>query len=135
MLTEGEAARPLTIEAQGRETIVPRAAKGVGMVSFDELCARPLGAADYLGIAATLHTLILTDIPKMTREKRNEAKRFVTLIDALYENRTKLICSAGALPDDLYPSGDGAFEFHRTASRLMEMQSAEYLALPHALRA
>lgn len=133
-LTEGEAAAPASIQAQGRTTQIPRAAKGVAFVDFPSLCGKPLGAADYLALAAGFHTVILANVPKMTKEKRNEAKRFVTLIDALYENRTKLICAADAAPDDLYPAGDGAFEFHRTASRLMEMQSQEYLALPHALR-
>ncbi len=133
-MTEGEKAVPSTIEAQGRTTSIPRAAKGVAFIDFKSLCGVPLGAADYLALASDFHTVILADVPKMTKEKRNEAKRFVTLIDALYENRTKLICAADASPDDLYPSGDGSFEFHRTASRLMEMQSQEYLALPHALR-
>lgn len=133
-LTEGETAAPATIEAQGRTTTIPRAAKGVAFIDFQSMCGKPLGAADYLALAASHHTVVLANVPKMTKEKRNEAKRFVTLIDALYENRTKLICSAGAPPEDLYPAGDGAFEFHRTASRLMEMQSQEYLALPHALR-
>ena len=121
-------------ERTSRHFSIPRAAKGVAFVDFPSLCGKPLGAADYLALAAGFHTVILADVPKMTKEKRNEAKRFVTLIDALYENRTKLICAADASPDDLYPAGDGAFEFHRTASRLMEMQSQEYLALPHALR-
>ena len=134
-LTEGEEPAPATIEVQGRRTTVPRAAKGVAFIGFPDFCGQPLGAADYLALAAEFHTVILADVPKMTREKRNEAKRFVTLIDALYEHRTKLICSAGATPDELYPSGDGSFEFHRTASRLMEMQSQEYLHEPHALRA
>lgn len=133
-LTEGEDASSTTIEAQGRTTAIPRAAKGVAFVDFKSLCGVPLGAADYLALASDFHTVILADVPQLTKEKRNEAKRFVTLIDALYENRTKLICAADAPPDDLYPSGDGSFEFHRTASRLMEMQSQEYLALPHALR-
>jgi len=133
-LTEGETAEPSAIQAQGRTTPIPRAAKGVAFIDFKAMCGSALGAADYLALAAGFHTVILANVPKMTKEKRNEAKRFVTLIDALYENRTKLICAADAAPDDLYPAGDGAFEFHRTASRLMEMQSQEYLALPHALR-
>ncbi len=133
-LTEGEEAGTDRLTTQGRTLEIPRAAKGVAFMTFASLCERPLGAADYLALAERFHTLILADVPKMTREQRNEAKRFVTLIDALYENRTKLICAADASPDDLYPSGDGAFEFHRTASRLHEMQSAEYLAEPHVLR-
>ncbi|WP_417516251.1 cell division protein ZapE [Minwuia sp.] len=133
-LTDGEEAAPATVEAQGRTTTVPRAAKGVAFIDFPALCGKPLGSADYLALASQFHTVVLANVPKMTKDKRNEAKRFVTLIDALYENRTKLICSADAAPEDLYPSGDGAFEFHRTASRLMEMQSQEYLNQPHALR-
>jgi len=111
---------------QGRRLMVPQAAKGVARFTFEELCARPLGAADYLAIAKHFHTLVLADIPQMDRDKRNEAKRFVTLIDALYENHTKLVCSAAARPEDLYPAGDGSFEFSRTASRLIEMQSHDY---------
>lgn len=133
-LTEGETPEQSIISVQGRHTTVPRAAKGVAFMRFAELCERPLGAADYLALAAQFHTLILAGVPRMTREKRNEAKRFVTLIDALYEHRSKLICSADAPPAELYPAGDGSFEFHRTASRLMEMQSTEYLHEPHALR-
>jgi cell division protein ZapE len=111
---------------QGRTLKVSEAAKGVARFTFEELCARPLGAADYLAIAEHFHTIVLADIPQMDRDKRNEAKRFVTLIDALYDNHTKLVCSAAARPEDLYPSGDGSFEFSRTASRLIEMQSHDY---------
>jgi cell division protein ZapE len=113
---------------QGRTLAVPQAARGVARFSFAELCARPLGAADYLAIAARFHTLILSDIPRMGPEKRNEAKRFVTLIDTLYDNRVKLVCSAAAWPGELYPAGDGSFEFERTVSRLIEMQSHDYFA-------
>jgi cell division protein ZapE len=98
---------------------------------FAELCERPLGAADYIAIATHFHTLILAEIPQMSRAERNEARRFMTLIDALYEHKVNLICSAAAVPDALYAGGDGAFEFQRTASRLMEMQSRDYLARPH----
>ncbi len=111
---------------QGRTLAVPQAAKGVARFSFPELCARPLGAADYLAIAASFHTLVLSGIPRMGPDKRNEARRFVTLIDTLYEARVKLICSAAARPEELYVSGDGSFEFERTVSRLLEMQSQEY---------
>ena len=96
--------------------------------SFEELCARPLGAADYLAIARRFHTVLLDRTPRLSPDKRNEAKRFVTLIDTLYEARTKLVMSADAEPQDLYPAGDGAFEFERTASRLIEMRSHDYLA-------
>jgi len=129
-LTDLDVGEPQEIAVQqGRTLLVPQAAKGVARFTFDELCARPLGAADYLAIARNFHTLVLADIPQMNRDNRNEAKRFVTLIDALYENHTKLVCSAGARPQDLYPSGDGSFEFGRTASRLIEMQSHDYFEL------
>ena len=107
------------------------ALKGVAVFSFKRLCGGPLGAADYLAIAQRYHTVILVGVPILDPDKRNEAKRFVTLIDALYEHKVKLLCGADDVPNQLYPIGDGAFEFERTVSRLMEMQSAEYLALGH----
>jgi len=116
---------------QGRRMSVPRAAKGVACFGFADLCEQPLGAADYIAIATHFHTLILDGIPRMTDEKRNEARRFMTLIDALYEHKTNLICAADDAPDGLYMAGDGAFDFRRTASRLVEMQSMAYLARPH----
>lgn len=115
------------IVVNGRELDIPKAADGVAQISFADLCGRPLGPADYLAVAEHFHTLILQDIPQMGPEKRDQAKRFVTLIDTLYENDVNLICSAAVSPFDLYPKGDGSFEFERTASRLMEMQSSEYL--------
>ncbi|MGB1088946.1 MAG: AFG1/ZapE family ATPase, partial [Alphaproteobacteria bacterium] len=118
-------------EVQGRTLVADKTGNGVARFTFEELCARPLGAADYLAIAQTFHTVVLDNIPALSPAKRNEAKRFVTLIDALYEKRVKLICSADAPVESLYPQGDGAFEFERTASRLMEMQSADYLELEH----
>ena len=130
-LTDGAPAEPDRIEVQGRAIAVPRAARGVARMDFEALCARPLGPADYLALAARFHTLVLDGVPAMGPEKRNEAKRFVTLVDALYEAKAKLVLSAAAAPDDLYPAGDGSFEFGRTVSRLMEMQSADYMALPH----
>jgi cell division protein ZapE len=130
-LTDGEAPAEQAIEVQGRRLVVPRAARGVARATFAEMCERPLGAADYLALAARFHTLVLDHVPRMGPEKRNEAKRFVTLVDALYEARAKLIVSAAAEPDALYPAGDGSFEFGRTASRLMEMQSTDYLQKPH----
>lgn len=118
---------PTTLLVSGREVVLPHTANGVAWCSFDALCRQPLGAADYEALASEFHTVFLVGIPKMTREDRNEAKRFVTLIDTLYEHKTRLLCAAAALPDDLYPTGDGSFEFHRTASRLHEMQSGEYM--------
>ena len=115
------------LTVQGRTIFVPKAVDGVAVFSFKRLCANPLGAADYLAIAERFHTVFVVAIPRMGPERRNEAKRFVTLIDALYEARTRLFCSAEAPPDALYPAGDGAFEFERTASRLIEMQSDDYL--------
>ena len=110
---------------------IPKVAEGVAMAGFSELCEQPLGPGDYLEVARCFHTLILKDIPRLGPEKRNEAKRFVTLIDALYEARVNLICSADAPPESLYPEGDGSFEFERTVSRLMEMQSPEYMEIAH----
>ncbi|KTR84197.1 ATPase [Novosphingobium barchaimii] len=115
----------------GRKLHVPKSLKGVGVFSFKRLCGEPRGAADYLAIARTYHTVIIVGIPKMGPDMRNEAARFVTLIDALYENKVKLIAAADAKPEDLYQAGNGRFEFERTVSRLNEMQSAEYLALGH----
>jgi cell division protein ZapE len=115
----------------GRTLHVPKALKGVAVFSFKRLCGEPRGAADYLAIARRYHTAIIVGIPRMGPEKRNEAARFVTLVDALYEHKVKLLASADAQPADLYEVGDGAFEFERTASRLMEMQSRDYLARGH----
>ncbi len=115
------------IEVQGRALIVPAAARDAARFDFEDLCAKPLGAADYLALADAYSTLFIDRVPLMSPENRNEAKRFVTLIDTLYETRTKLVCSAAAGPQSLYPEGDGAFEFERTASRLIEMRSADYL--------
>ncbi|PWE18240.1 cell division protein ZapE [Marinicauda salina] len=127
-LTLGAQPRACTLAVQGREVEVPREAAGVARFAFEELCARPLGAADYLAIAKEFHTVMIDGVPVMGPAKRNEAARFVTLIDALYEVKTKLVMSADAEPDDLYREGDGAFEFQRTASRLMEMRTHDYLA-------
>lgn len=115
----------------GRKLFVPKSLKGVGVFSFKRLCAEARGAADYLAIARAYHTIILVGIPRMGPDRRNEAARFVTLIDALYENKVKLIAAADASPEDLYQAGTGRFEFERTVSRLNEMQSADYLALGH----
>ncbi|UKK85937.1 AFG1 family ATPase [Sphingopyxis sp. BSN-002] len=115
----------------GRTLHVPKALKGVAVFSFKRLCGEARGASDYLAVARHFHTVIIVGIPRMGPENRNEAARFVTLIDALYEYKVKLLASAAAMPDDLYVAGDGAFEFERTASRLSEMQSDDYLALGH----
>jgi cell division protein ZapE len=115
----------------GRTLHVPKALKGVAVFSFKRLCAEARGASDYLAVARHFHTVIIVGIPRMGPENRNEAARFVTLIDALYEYKVKLLASAAATPDALYVEGDGAFEFERTASRLSEMQSDDYLALGH----
>jgi cell division protein ZapE len=115
----------------GRMLHVPKALKGVAVFSFKRLCGEARGAADYLAVARHFHSVIIVGIPRMGPENRNEAARFVTLIDALYEYKVKLLASAAAMPDQLYIAGDGAFEFERTASRLAEMQSDDYLALGH----
>lgn len=127
-LTSGAVPQHCVLDVKGRSLTVEREAAGVARFTFLELCARPLGPADYLTLADRFHTVLLEYVPKLSPDKRNEAKRFVTLIDALYEARTKLVMSADAEPVDLYPDGDGAFEFERTASRLVEMRTHDYLA-------
>jgi len=126
-----ETPAPVTLEVQGRQVVVPAAARGVARASFAELCERPLGAADYLALAGAFHTLVLDRVPALGADQRNAARRFITLIDVLYEHKVKLLCTAAAAPEALYTEGDGAFEFARTVSRLAEMQSAAYIALPH----
>jgi cell division protein ZapE len=117
----------------GRTLHVPKSLKGVAVFSFKRLCGEARGAADYLAIARRYHTVIIVGIPIMGPEMRNEAARFVTLIDALYEHKVKLLAAADAEPAGLYPGGDGSFEFQRTVSRLEEMRSAEYLAEGHGV--
>ena len=119
----------------GRTLHVPKSLKGVAVFSFRRLCGEARGAADYLAIAQRFHTVIIVGIPVMSPEMRNEAARFVTLIDALYEHKVKLLAAADAEPSGLYPKGDGSFEFQRTASRLEEMRSADYLAEGHGAAA
>jgi cell division protein ZapE len=119
------------LDLGGRTLFVPKSLKGVAVFSFKRLCGEARGASDYLAIAHTHHTVILVGIPKMGPDNRNEAARFVTLIDTLYEHKVKLVAAADAAPEDLYQAGDGSFEFERTVSRLNEMQSADYLALGH----
>jgi cell division protein ZapE len=132
-LTRGRNGEPQELPLKGRSVRVPRAAVGVARFSFSDLCEQPLAAADYLRIAREYHTIILDQVPIMTFEARNAAKRFIILIDTLYDLNVKLIASAEAEPDGLY-RGDEGFEvqeFRRTASRLIEMRSQDYLARPH----
>jgi cell division protein ZapE len=127
---------PQVLSVKGRSLRVPRAAMGVARFFFHDLCEQPLAAADYLRIAHEFHSIIIDRIPVMAFEQRNAAKRFIILIDTLYDHSVKLIASAGAEPDALYTAGEGveAAEFKRTASRLIEMRSQGYLALPHGRR-
>ena len=115
-----------SLQVKGRSLDIPHYHNGVGRLSFYDLCGKPLGPADYLTLAEALRVIVIDDIPQLGRHNFNEAKRFVTLIDALYESKTRLICSAAALPEMLYLEGEGVFEFERTASRLREMQSTDW---------
>ena len=135
-LTGGSAGSAGEITSKGRVIAVPRAALGVARFAFADLCERPLGALDYLKIAREYHTLLIDHVPVMDFAKRNEAKRFITLIDTVYDQAVKLVASAQAEPDALYPETDGAeaMQFKRTASRLYEMRSDSYLSLPHGRR-
>jgi len=130
-LAGGADGEPRVLRTQGRDVDVPRAAPGVAMAHYLDWCAKPMGAADFLCIAEHFHTVIVADVPRMGPDSQDKAARFVTMIDTFYEKKVKFICSAAASPDKLYVQGDGAFEFQRTVSRLMEMQSPEYLALDH----
>lgn len=125
-LTSGADGAPLTLRVKGRDVVLPRFHNGIGRARFHGLCGQPLGAADYLAVADAVRVLLLDDIPTLGRSNFNEAKRFVTLIDALYEARVRLVCSAAAAPEMLYLEGEGTFEFERTASRLREMQSEDW---------
>jgi cell division protein ZapE len=130
-LTMGETPKPDKIFIAGRKLVIPLAAAGVARFDFHALCGMPLGPGDYLALATLYHTLLIDGIPRLSPDNFDEARRFVTLIDALYEHRVKLYASAAAYPDELYRAGTGAKIFERTASRLEEMQSETYLALPH----
>lgn len=125
-LTGHDPGHPLTLRVKGRDVVIPRAHNGVGWARFWDLCGQPLGPADYLALANVLRVLMVEDIPYLTASNYNEAKRFVTLVDALYEARVRLIASAASEPERLYTEGAGSFEFERTASRLREMQAAEW---------
>ncbi|WP_171235190.1 cell division protein ZapE [Ruegeria sp. HKCCA6837] len=122
----GGPAEPLVLQVNSRAVELPAFRNGVARASFYDLCGRMLGPADYLAIADAVKVLVLEDIPRLSRNNFNEAKRFVTLIDSLYEARVRLICSAAAEPEMLYVEGEGTFEFERTASRLREMQDKDW---------
>ncbi|MCX7354519.1 MAG: cell division protein ZapE [Alphaproteobacteria bacterium] len=126
---------PAKLMVTGHPVEVPQAAGGVARFAFADLCSKPLGPSDYMAVAHRYHTVIIDDIPVMNRERRDEALRFVALIDTLYDRRVKLVASAAAQPTELYRTrpdgGDALFEFERTISRLIEMRSEAYLALPH----
>jgi cell division protein ZapE len=122
----GQSGGPLDLTVKGRTVTLPQFHNGVARAKFFDLCGVALGPADYLAVAENVRVLLLDDIPQLSRSNFNEAKRFVTLIDTLYEGKVRLIASAAARPEMLYVEGDGAFEFERTASRLREMQSADW---------
>lgn len=126
----GATPQATAVEVKGRQVDVPRAGLGAARFGFDDLCAKPLGARDYLAIARMFHTIFIDDVPVMDQTNRNEAKRFINLIDTLYDSKTKLVISAQAEPTQLYQSSSGTegFEFDRTASRLIEMRSDAWMA-------
>ncbi|MEO8669243.1 MAG: cell division protein ZapE [Bauldia sp.] len=132
-LTGTDHGRPASLPIKGRSIAVPQAEKGVARFAFAELCETPLGPADFLKIARSFHTIIVDNIPVLRDEEQNTVRRLISLVDTLYDNRVKLVASAAAAPDALYRATDGeeAFAFRRTVSRLMEMRSAEWLALAH----
>jgi cell division protein ZapE len=132
-LTDSNRGKPASLPVLGRKLPVPQAARGVARFDFADLCAQPLAAADFLAVARAFHTLLLDHIPLLSPEMRNEARRFTLLIDTLYDEGVKLICSAAGPPEALYPQGDGAEAFRRTASRLAEMQSEDYLKRGHGI--
>ena len=122
---------PNSLIVQGRRLDVPRQAGKVAWFDFEELCARPLGAADYIALATHYPVLLIDHVPQLSSAARDQARRFMTLIDELYEHRVTTVIAAAARPERLYPEGEGAIEFQRTVSRLHEMQSADYVARPH----
>ncbi len=133
-LTDNGHGEPRALNFLGRALHVPLAANGVARFSFGDLCAQPLGAPDYLALAHAFSTLFIDRIPVVGPERRDEARRFVMLIDTLYDEGVRLVCSAAAAPGELYIAGDGAESFRRTVSRLIEMQSFEYLKRGRAKR-
>ncbi|MDJ1014913.1 MAG: cell division protein ZapE [Paracoccaceae bacterium] len=124
-LSKGRSER-LVLHIKGRDVEIPAFSNGVARAKFYDLCGQPLGPADYLALADAVRVLIMEDIPRLSSENYNQARRFVTLIDALYEAKVRLIASAADIPDNLYIEGEGSFEFERTASRLIEMQAADW---------
>jgi cell division protein ZapE len=130
-LADGAPVRPVSLEVMGRSLAVPVAAGPVARFTFPDLCGRPLGAGDYLALATRFAALVLDDVPRLGPDNFDVARRFIVLIDTLYEQKVKLFASAEDQPDAIYQKGDGAQAFERTASRLEEMQSAAYLDLPH----
>jgi cell division protein ZapE len=126
-LTGTEHGAPQVFEIQQRKLIVPQAASGVVRFSFDDLCGAALGASDYLALAQRFHTILIDRIPQLDAERADDARRFTLLIDTLYDEKVKLVCSAAAAPQELYVEGENATAFRRAVSRLMEMQSADYL--------
>ena len=130
-LTGGGPVRPGRLTVMGHQLVVPLAAQGVARFDFDALCGQPLGAGDYLALATHYQALVLDGVPRLSPDNYDVARRFIVLVDALYDHRVKLVASAAATPDELYQAGEGAVAFQRTASRLWEMQSLEYLRLPH----
>lgn len=126
-LTGHHPIEPVVLEVKGRRLAVDRASMGVARFSFSDLCERPLGSIDYLHLAHAFHTVMIENIPRLGPEKRNEARRFINLIDTLYDQHVCLIASAEAEPHEIYAEGDGRAAFERTASRLIEMRSEAYL--------
>lgn len=129
ILTHCAPRQPVVLEVWSHHITLAAVHQGIALSSFDELCVQPLGSADYIKIANQFNTLIMAGIPKLTAAMRNEAKRLVSLVDALYEHKVRLICSAAVPIAELYTEGDGSFEFERTVSRLVEMQSEWYCNL------
>jgi len=131
LLTDHAEPEPRILHVQGRNITAPVTVQGIARFGFAALCEQPLGAADYIEIAQQFHTVFLDHIPKLTLDKRNEARRLINLIDVLYDHRVNFICSADSPPGEIYVEGEGKFEFARTESRLIEMQSENYLGEPH----